>query len=209
LSVLSPTDPLRQPRAGRQEKSTRDRIVLHAVKHFARDGYGNTSLDDIAASVGIKKASLYHYIRTKEDLLYEIQALLAQEVLDEVGSLLETASTPQEKVTAFFRAAFRLVARRQAEMTIFLNETQTLRAKSKRWREINAKRGAYQDLFEEVLVEGTAAGAFRELPTTLTALAMLGAVTWAYRWYSPGGLGPDEIADLYVDIFLNGINTAA
>jgi TetR/AcrR family transcriptional regulator, cholesterol catabolism regulator len=202
---LSSSDPPQHARAGRQETNTRAKIVHHAVKHFARDGYGNTSLDDIAASVGIKKASLYHYIRTKEDLLYEIQAVLAQDLLDEVGALLELASTPEEKVTAFFRAAFRLVARRQAELTIFLNETQTLRAKSKRWREINAKRGEYQKLFEDVLIEGTADGAFRQLPTTLTALAMLGAVTWAYRWYSPGGLDPDQIADLYVDIFLNGI----
>jgi hypothetical protein len=87
-------------------------------------------------------------------------------------------------------------------MTIFLNETQTLRARSKRWREINAKRDAYQKLFEDVLADGMAAGAFRPLPITLTALGMLGAVTWAYRWYSPDGLDPDEIADLYVDIVL-------
>ncbi len=204
---MGPADPARQQRAKPQDASTRERIVIHAVKHFARDGYANTSLDDIASSVGIKKPTLYHYIRTKEDLLYEIQGLLAQEVLDDVSALLEGASTPEEKVTAFFRAAFRLIARRQAEMTIFLNETQTLRARSKRWREINAKRGEYQKLFEAVLVEGMAAGAFRELPTNLTAMGMLGAVTWAYRWYSPGGLEPDEIADLYVDIFLNGIGT--
>jgi AcrR family transcriptional regulator len=90
-------------------------------------------------------------------------------------------------------------------MTVFLNETQTLRARSKRWREINAKRGAYQKLFEDVLADGMAEGAFRRLPVNLTALGMLGTVTWAYRWYRSDGLEPDEIADLYVDIVLNGI----
>ena len=204
-AVLTPTDSPRRPRSGPRDATTREQIFHHAVKLFARDGYANTSLDDIALAVGIKKPSLYHYIRTKEDLLYEIQQVLAQEILDEVDALLATASTPDEKVTAFFRAAFRLIARRQAEMTIFLNETQTLRARSKRWREINAKRDSYQKLFEDVLAEGIAAGAFRSLPITLTSLGMLGTVTWAYRWYRPDGLDPDEIADLYVDIVLHGI----
>ena len=203
--MSSPTDSPRRPRSVSREATTREQIIHHAVKLFARDGYANTSLDDIALAVGIKKPSLYHYIRTKEDLLYEIQQVLAQEILDEVDALLVTASTPDEKVTAFFRAAFRLIARRQPEMTIFLNETQTLRARSKRWREINAKRDAYQKLFEDVLADGIAAGAFRPLPITLTALGMLGAVTWAYRWYRSDGLDPDAIADLYVDIVLHGI----
>jgi len=203
---VSPTGSSRPARSGRHPASTREQIIHSAVKRFARDGYANTSLDEIALAAGIKKPTLYHYISTKEDLLYEIQHLLAQEILDEVGALLATASTPEEKVTAFFRAAFRLIARRQAEMTIFVNETHTLRSRSKRWREINAKRDAYQKLFEDVLADGMDAGAFRRLPITLTALGMLGTVTWAYRWYRRDGLDPDEIADLFVDIVLNGIS---
>jgi AcrR family transcriptional regulator len=186
------------------EVSTRDQIVGRAVELFAENGYANTSLDDIAVAVGIKKPSLYHYIRTKEDLLYEIQRILVDDILEEVGSMLATATTPAEKLRAFFRGVLRLIARRQLEMTIFLNEAAP-KSRSKRWSEINAKRDEYQKLFEGVLEEGMQTGAFRELPLTLTALAALGTVTWAYRWYDARGLPPDEIADLYVDIILNGI----
>jgi AcrR family transcriptional regulator len=191
--------------------STRQQIVQHSVQLFAANGYANTSLDDIAMAVGIKKPSLYHYIRTKEDLLYEIQRLLIEELLDEVGEMLATATTPPAKLRAFFRAVLRLIARRQLEVTVFLNEAPpkaneaASRARGRRWREISAKRDEYQKLFEDVLAEGMDSGVFRPLPITLTALAALGGVTWAYRWYDACGLPPDEIADLCVDIVLNGI----
>jgi AcrR family transcriptional regulator len=183
---------------------TREQITLSAIELFAEHGYANTTLEDIAAAVGIKKPSIYHYIKTKEDLLFEVHQLLAQEVIDEVQSLLADAPDPAAKLRAFFRSAVRLVDRRQLEMTIFLNETHTV-TRSRRWKEINAKRDAYQKMFEAVLDEGMRSGAFRKLPTTLTALGTLGMVTWTYRWYQADGAGPDEIADLYADIVLDGI----
>jgi AcrR family transcriptional regulator len=184
------------------EVSTREQIVLQAIELFAERGYSNTSLDDIATRVGIKKPSLYHYIRTKEDLLYEIQALLVDDLLGEVGALLATAVTPEERVRALFRGVMRLIARRKLEMTIFINEA---KPGSRRLGTISAKRDELQKVFEEVLKDGIDNGVFRELPATLTSLAALGSVTWAYRWYDPAGLPPDEVADLFVDIVLNGI----
>jgi len=184
--------------------STGEQIVHHAVHLFAQHGYANTSLDDIAMAVGIKKPSLYHYIKTKEDLLYEIQRVLIEDLVTAVGALLESADTAPEKLRAFFRGILRLIARRQLEMTVLLNESAP-NSPNKRWREINTKRDEIRKMFENVLAEGMASGAFRKLPTTLTALGALGAVTWAYRWYNADGLPPDEIADLYVDMVLNGI----
>jgi AcrR family transcriptional regulator len=55
-------------------RRTREGIVEKAVELFAAKGYAGTSLNDIAAVVGIRKPSLYHYIKTEEDLLYEIDS---------------------------------------------------------------------------------------------------------------------------------------
>lgn len=185
------------------EVGTRQLIVQHAIELFAESGYSNTSLDDIAARSGIKKPSLYHYIRTKEDLLYEIQLAFVDELLSEVNALLATASTAEEKVRACFRAVMRLIARRKLEMTILINETGPM--STKRLHKISSKRDELQRIFERAVSEGMDEGAFRELPPTLTALAALGSVTWAYRWYDARGVPPDEVADLFVDIVLHGI----
>jgi TetR/AcrR family transcriptional regulator, cholesterol catabolism regulator len=187
------------------QPGTRELIVRRAAELFAEKGYSNTSLDDIAAGVGIKKPSLYHYIRTKEDLLYEIQQVLVEELFSEVNTLLDTATTPEEKVRAYFRAVLRLIARRKVEMVVYINES-TARPVSGRLRKLGAKQDELQKMFEDVLSDGMADGVFRDLPPTLTALATLGSVSWAYRWYeASGSLPPDDVADLFVDIVLNGI----
>jgi AcrR family transcriptional regulator len=186
--------------------TTREQIVRRAIELFASNGYAYTSLDDIARAVGIRKPSLYHYINGKEDLLYEIDALLVGELLEEARRLVAEASTHHEKLRAFFRAGMRLIARRQQEVTIFLGERHALDSSSPRWREIAKQRDEYEQMFGAVIVDGMDAGAFRRLPTTLAAVGMLGAISWAFRWYNPRGeLGPDEIADLFADIVLNGI----
>jgi AcrR family transcriptional regulator len=200
----SPAQPTKRKPKRAVDTNTRDQIVQTAVELFAQRGYAGTSLDDIARVVGIKKPSLYHYIVTKEDLLYEIQQVLVRDMLSELEALLATADTPQEKLQAFFRGALRMIARRKLEMTVFINEAPP-DARGRRWKEIDGERDRYQKMFADMLQEGMDAGAFRQLPTTLTALGALGAVTWAYRWYDPDGASPDDVADLFADIVLNGI----
>jgi AcrR family transcriptional regulator len=188
---------------------THQQIVHHAVRLFADRGYANTSLDDIAEAVGIRKPSLYHYIRGKEDLLYEIDVLLVDSLLSEARALLAEAVTPEERLRAFFRAGMRLIASRQAEVTVFISERYALRSDEPRWREIAERRDACQRLFEEIIEEGIASGVFRAVPTTVAALGMLGSISWAYRWYHEGhGMDADEIADLFADIALNGVRAA-
>lgn len=196
----------RAVRGAVRETDTRQQILKRAVELFAESGYANTSIDDIAVAVGIRKASLYYHIRSKEDLLYEVYAVLAKEVLAESERLLKTAQTPEEKLRAFFRAGLRLIASRQREVTVFLGETHVLKSRSPRWREVAAQRDAHQRIFEDILNEGIAAGVFRRLPTTVAALGMLGTISWAYHWFHPrGAMSPDEIADLFADMVLNGI----
>jgi AcrR family transcriptional regulator len=204
----------RQPRrvAAKQHRpdgaSTKAEIVRHAVELFAAQGYATTSLAEIALAVGIRKASLYNYIETKEDLLYEIQNLLISELLAETDLLLAQAEGAEQRLRAFLTAGMRLIARRKDETVVFLRERHLARTGERRWRDLATQRDAYQRLFESILREGAEQGAFRALPTTVTALGILGTTSWAYRWYDPAGaMGPDAVADLFADIVLNGIRS--
>jgi AcrR family transcriptional regulator len=183
---------------------TRDSILREAVSLFASQGYTETTLDDIASAVGIRKPSLYHYIETKEDLLYEIDSLLIAELLEETERLLATADTPAGRLRAFFVAGMRLIAHRRGEVTVFLGEVPS--PSGARWTQLASKRDSYQRLFEKILRDGVADGSFRNLPTTVTALGALGTTSWAYRWYrGDGEMGPDETAELFADVVLNGL----
>jgi AcrR family transcriptional regulator len=189
---------------------TRDEIIRNAVDLFSENGYQNTSLAEIAAAVGVQKPSLYHYIDSKEDLLYEINELLVEELLTGAQTLLASAETPEDRLRAYLRATMRLTARRQKEVTIFLGERQFLKTQSKRWREVAERRDSYERLFESILEDGIATGVFADLPVNIAALGILGTVANAYRWYRESGpMTPDEIADLFADIVLHGISAPA
>jgi len=186
--------------------NTRLQILREAVALFAAKGYAATSLADIADAVGIRKASLFNYIERKEDLLYEIDLLLLTELLAETEALLADAHDPETRLQAFLTAGMRLIARRRDEASVFLAEHKAARSSEQRWRELAARRDGYQRLFESILEDGAETGAFRALPTTVTALGLLGTTSWTYRWYDPdGAMGPDAVAALYADVILNGI----
>jgi AcrR family transcriptional regulator len=189
---------------------TRAEIIRNAVDLFSKNGYQNTSLAEIAAAVGVQKPSLYHYIDSKEDLLYEINELLVEELLTGAQTLLASAETPEERLRAYLRATMRLTATRQKEVTIFLGERQFLKTQSKRWREVAERRDSYERLFESILEDGIATGVFTDVPVNIAALGILGTVANAYRWYRKSGpMTPDEIADLFADIVLHGISAPA
>jgi AcrR family transcriptional regulator len=193
-------------RGGTIEGGTRSEIVRVAVALFSENGYAATTLDEIATAVGIRKPSLYYYIDSKEDLLYEINALLARELVDTANALIAEADTPPQKLRAFLRATMRLVAARQDEVTIFVSERQTLKSRSPRWREVADRRDAYERIFEGILADGIESGAFVDVPINLAALGILGTIANAFLWYrSDGTMQADEIAELFANIVLRGI----
>src|SRR5829696_10388529 len=71
----------------------RDREVLEAAARvFYERGYSDASVQDVADELGILKGSLYHYIDTKEDLLFR----LLQETHDEIYKILEEVSAMED-----------------------------------------------------------------------------------------------------------------
>jgi AcrR family transcriptional regulator len=119
---------------------------------------------------------------------------------------LAGATTSEEKVKAFFRAGFRLVANRQNEMTVYLSERFTIDWSAPRWRELEIRRDAYREVFDDILTEGMDSGVFRRLPHPATTLGLLGSISWAYQWFNPkGGQSAEELADLFASISLHGI----
>jgi TetR/AcrR family transcriptional regulator, cholesterol catabolism regulator len=162
----------------------------------------------VAQATGIRKASLYHHISTKEDLLIEIQTLLVTELIEVTQSAVKAAVTPEDKLRAYMRASMGMLARNKDAVAVYLGETHRLKSKSKRWKDLAAKRSAVQKLFETVIAEGMASGAFRPFPLTALALAILGSTSWTYQWFNPNGsMSASDLADLVSDVVLDGIRT--
>jgi len=190
----------------RRERPARQTQILEtAARIFCEKGFDKASMGDIADAMRLTKAGLYHHIRSKEQLLYEIMAygmdLFEQKVLDRVTAI----DDPLERLRATFRAHVLLVTRdRPKEITVILHESNALKG---RYRDrINARKKRYVRFLEKTFRELVRSGAARRVDPSLAAFAMLGMINWIYQWYRPGGrLDETALAETLSDLFLGGV----
>ena len=67
-----------------REKNTKERILDEALKLFAQSGYMGTSMNDIAASLGVTKAALYKHYTSKQEILDSIVEKMNQMDMERV-----------------------------------------------------------------------------------------------------------------------------
>ena len=93
---------------GKAPRPTRDLIIDEAIACFAERGYDGTSLNDIAAGVGIRRPSLLHHFPSKETLYGSVFEQILSDWLERVGQAVEMDGTGWEKVELVLRAGFAL-----------------------------------------------------------------------------------------------------
>ncbi len=68
------------------------------------------------------------------------------------------------------------------------------------------RRDRIEQIWKEIIEEGISCGEFQSQEPTLTAKALLGVLNWAITWYrEDGALSPNEIADHFADLFIQGL----
>lgn len=104
---------------------TRARILDAALSSFGTRGFEATSLDAIAADLGIRKQTILYYFATKDSLLQGVIDASADELIVELERTLAHAGDGWGRVEAVVRKVFRLAARRPALLG-FLREVSRL-----------------------------------------------------------------------------------
>ena len=102
-------------------RRTSERILDAALHSFAGRGYDATSLDALAAGIGVRKQTILHYFRSKDGLLDAVLERAANELGDEIDRALETPGRGWRRVDAVVRAIFRLAGTRP-ELVGFVRE---------------------------------------------------------------------------------------
>lgn len=190
-----------------QHDAKRLAILSQAARLFNYKGSRATTLRDIAENLGLTKTSLYYYVKTKEELIYQCYlAALAhhQGKLDEIE---QQFATPRERLSAFFLQHFdnwlAALEGRGPHIAALL-EIASLRGAHR--KEVEAQYVALFKRIRQYLRDGIAQGDFRPVETTATTRALLGSVDWTFSWLhqvAPGEMGP--VADKALDIMLNGL----
>lgn len=179
-------------------------IIEAATRVFSRRGYHAASMVEIAEEVGMRKPSLYHHVRKKEDLLFAIHEQMIDELLHETTSVLSTSESPAEKVRAVLRVTMGFVARHRDGVTVFLQERRAVGGD--RWSELVVKRDRYEKMVSRVIAEGVSSQEFIGVPPQIAARAVLAMANWGYTWFDPRGeLSAEQVSDIFADIALQGL----
>lgn len=177
-------------------------LLRTAAQAFARKGYHATTMRDLSRASGMSLAGMYHYVRGKEDLLYQIQQRCFAGVLAGAEETLARHEAPDQRLRAFVRHHLAFFAAQPAEMKVLTHEAESLTGK--RAEEILRLKRRYADLLQALVaaVDGS--------DSNVAAYGLFGMMNWTYTWYRPDGrLSPDALADAFADLFLNGVRNPA
>lgn len=187
-------------RAKRQRRQTE---ILHAALRAFRDkGYHGTTLDDIAQQLGVRKTALYHYFPDKEAILYACH----REGLEEVAGLVAAARLHPSCADQLAH----VICEHVRVMTDTLEGSSLaleVAALSPAHRaQVIAARDRYEQALRDIVRQGMKAGEFRTVDPKLAVFAILGAINWVARWYSPdGSVHPRDLGRHYADHLLRGL----
>jgi AcrR family transcriptional regulator len=181
----------------------RDAVILAAARAFKERGYHRTSLDDIAALLNVTKPTIYHYVDNKEQILFEC----FRTGLDRIRAAFGEARAPGLSA----RERLEVVVRRYAEAVTSefgwcMVRAEDLDLSPSMSGQIKALKSEIDQGIRRLLREGREDGSIRETDPKMTAFALAGALNWIAHWYrSDASLKPDEIADRFVSLFVEGL----
>jgi TetR/AcrR family fatty acid metabolism transcriptional regulator len=184
----------------------REAILRAATRVFARNGYFNSKVADIASAAGVADGTVYLYFKSKEEILHSIFDRSVDTAVADAREQLDKLKDPGEKLR---RIAWLHLERLGADRDLAVVFQVELRGSTKFMEEFSAAGFAeYLGLIRSTFEEGQRAGVFRkELNAKVMAKILFGALDeMATNWIiSKRRYKLAPMADQVLDIFLNGV----
>ena len=188
--------------------SRRAEILRAAAQIFRDRGFDATSVSDVARTLQMTKAGLYHYFTSKEALLSEIMMFGLERVRDEVLVPVREIRDPEARLRQLIVRHARIVTRGQGAVTIISEETRALPPAAR--RKIHDRMRVYIDLIHDTLAEIAKQGKLRDVDLTVATYSLIGMILWLPRWFKSGGrLKPEEAADEIAKLAFGGLLRSA
>jgi AcrR family transcriptional regulator len=181
----------------------REAILTAAVRMFNERGYHATSLDDVAASLGISKPVVYHYLGNKEQVLFECMQCGLAELRAALDKARACTGSGLDRLRSF------LVGYAEVNMADFgrcvIRTGDEVLSPENRARFRALKREIDSEL-RKLVTEAAADGSAHVEDVRLATFAIAGALNWPSRWHSEDGtLEPRQIAERLTDFLIEGL----
>jgi AcrR family transcriptional regulator len=194
------------PRAGSQSKpATRlEEVLQSAANIFFTKGFHATSIEDVARDVGMLKGSLYYYIKSKDDLLFQLLLAGIEDGDAFIARQIDVSGDPVEQLERAIRAQIDYIIQNKVPFGLFLHEFDSL--SGKRQHKLISVMSRYNSRFIELVRRGQQQGKLIDGEPWLIVNGILGMCNWLYRWYDTDQVsGPEQIKQVFLRLILSGI----
>jgi AcrR family transcriptional regulator len=183
----------------------RQAIVDAATKLFATAGYHATSMDDLAAAVGLAKPTVYHYYRGKAEILGDIHESFIRRVISKHEARMVIVSSPKLQLLGIIQDIFEFIEENASHVRVFYEQQQYL-APAKR-DVIHELRTQYTQMVEAVITRGIEVGEIADVNPALASRAVFGMCNWSYHWFRTGEYGSgSDVASFMWNIVMSGLS---
>jgi len=193
-----------EPMAASNKGKRASHVYRIAAEIMCQKGYEGTSMHDIAEAAGLTKAGIYHYIRGKEELLFEIMTYAMDNLDQRIVAPAQEVADPEERLRKIVECHTKSLLEGVGAITVVLEEMPALTAPHR--RTIKARKRAYFDFIRQTLQDLESQGKLRNVSLTTATFSLLGMILWISRWYRRDGpLSAEQIVKDYLEIAMNGV----
>lgn len=161
-------------------------------------------MNDIADAVGLTKAGIYHYIRGKEDLLFQIMSFAMDMVDEDVIGPAQKVEDAEERLRTILERHAKRILEVGGAVTIVLDEMAALTPAHR--RTIKARKRAYFDLTRQTLCQLSREGKLRDVNPTVATFSLFGMINWISRWYRRDGqLSPEQTLEDFLEVAVSSV----
>lgn len=191
-------------------RTPREREILDAAATvFHEKGYAAATIQDIADAVGILKGSLYYYIDSKEDLLFEVLRDAHHLSRMRLADAQAVEGDALVKLRAFMEMHVKSNIDNRVIIGVYFHDFRSLTPE--RRAVFMGEHDVHEDYVLELVRLGKEQGLIDpDVPVRMTVLALMGMMNWVYQWYRPdrdGGVTPKELAAAFADLALKGLSS--
>ena len=187
-----------------KQVTRKDEIIKTAAKLFEKKGYSAVTMRDLAKAMGIKAASLYNHINSKQEILKEIIISLAEEFTEGMKQIKASPGSSIDKLKEIVKLHVNITSKNTYGMASLNNDWMHLEEKLEYYLKL---RSNYEDEFRDIIIEGINNNEIVDSNVDITLFSMLSTLRSLYLWIpQKEDLNPDELAKNLSDVLINGIN---
>ncbi len=185
----------------------REQILAAAAALFAARGYTAATMNEVAAACGVSKATLYHYVRDKHDLLAQITSGHVGRLEALVADVRALGLSPAAHLRTLIERFTAAYALSQDEHRVLTEDVKFLADVEQ--RAVLGGQRRVVAVFASAIAELRPDLAGSELEKPL-AMLLFGMINWTFTWLKPGGaLSHESLAPIVCDLFFGGLPAVA